>query len=138
MAQAELRPRSIPLVKEIEVPAKSLAESLWIEWRRPPVEYFECRSPNAFTAIRQASAREETPGRWTIQADGRRGAALTFEFEEGIVGFPYFTIEAPAGTSVDLITQEGHKVGHAASLHHADLQLDAFHLPRGTKSLRVL
>jgi alpha-L-rhamnosidase len=110
--EAELRPRSIPLLEEKTVPVSRLAESMWLEWRRPPEEYFALRSPDAFDPIRLPSAAETGPGQWTVVLnEDVRGAALTFELEEQVVGWPYFTIEAPAGTSVELLVHEAHEVG---------------------------
>ncbi len=65
-ADAELRPRSIPLMRENLVPVARLAESCWIDWLRPPQEYFECRTPNAFRAVRE-TAGDSRPrdGEWT-------------------------------------------------------------------------
>lgn len=113
-AESKLRPRSIPLLREIEVPVKRLAESLWIKWTRPPQEYFECRPPNAFEIERRPCAAEIAPGKWQVKCDPARGAVLIFEFAEQIVGWPYFTIEAPEGTIVELLVMEGHEVGGAA------------------------
>jgi alpha-L-rhamnosidase len=110
-ADAELRPRSIPLMRETEAPAPKLAESLWLEWSRPPEEYFAFRVPGAFRGVREPSTRETAPGRWQVQLDGSRGAALTFEFAEQIVGWPHFTVEAPAGTVIELLVHEAHVVG---------------------------
>lgn len=110
-ADTELRPRSIPLLRETAVPVRKLAESLWIDWVRPPQEYFEVRTPGAFQAVRQASASETTPGVWQVKLDGVRGAALTFELAEQVVGWPGFTIEAPAGTTIELLVHEAHQVG---------------------------
>jgi hypothetical protein len=107
----ELRPRSIPLLQEKLIPVSRLAESMWLEWRRTPQEYFEVRPPNAFTAIRAASAAETAPDQWQVMMSGQRAAVLTFEFEEQVVGWPYFTIEAPAGTTVELLVHEAHEVG---------------------------
>lgn len=114
----ELRPRSIPLLTERLVPVSRLAESMWLEWRRPPEEYFALRAPDAFDRIRLPSAAETAPGQWTIVLNGEaRGASLTFELEEQVVGWPYFTIEAPAGTSVELLVHEAHEVGGPALLN---------------------
>jgi hypothetical protein len=107
----ELRPRSIPLLQESLVPISRLAESMWLEWRRSPQEYFEIRPPDAFTAVRATSAAETTPGQWQLIMTGQRAAVLTFELEEQVVGWPYFTIEAPAGTTVELLVHEAHEVG---------------------------
>lgn len=107
-AETELRARSIPLLSETLIPVARLAESFWVDWRRPPQEYFECRPPDAFEAVHRASAVETRTGQWEISLDGKRGAALTFELEEQVVGWPYFTIEAPAGTTVELLVHEAH------------------------------
>jgi len=108
---SQLRARSIPLMRETQVPVAGLAESCWIEWVRSPEEYFECLPPGSFRPDRQPSAREVAKGSWEVELDGRRGAALTFEFTEQMVGWPYFTIEAPAGTTIELMVQEAHQVG---------------------------
>lgn len=113
----ELRPRSIPLMREEWRPAKRLAESLWIEWLRPAEEYFELGAGDPFKAERATVAKETAPGVWEVELDGARAAALTFEFEEQIVGWPAFTLEAPAGTVIELMTQEGHAVGGAPLLN---------------------
>jgi len=107
-AAAELRPRSIPMLEEKLIPVARLAESIWVEWHRPPREYFECRPPESFAVVRRPSAVETSPGQWEILLDGKRGCALTFELEEQVVGWPCFTIEAPAGTTVELLIHEAH------------------------------
>ena len=104
----ELFPRSVPMLEEPLVAVKGLAESLSIEWVRPAEEYFESRTPDAFRPVRSTAAVEVNPGTWRIELDGERAAALTFEFIDQIVGWPYFTIHAPAGTIVELMSQEGH------------------------------
>jgi alpha-L-rhamnosidase len=116
--EADLRPRSIPLLAEKLVPVSRLAESMWLEWRRPPEEYFALRAPDAFDPVRLPSAAETGPGQWTvILNEDVRGAALTFELEEQVVGWPYFTIEAPAGTTVELLVHEAHEVGGPALIN---------------------
>ncbi len=110
-ANAELRPRSIPMLTETLVPVQRLAESLWLEWSRPVEEYFECRPPEAYRADRRSCAAADGDGSWTLQLDQNRGAILTFELKEQIVGWPYFSIEAPAGTTLELLVQEAHETG---------------------------
>jgi alpha-L-rhamnosidase len=110
-ADTALRPRSIPLMHEVLVPVLRLAGSHWLRWRRTPQEYFECRTPEAFAADRQPSAVALEPGVWRVEMDGRRGAVLTFELAEQMVGWPFFTIEAPAGTQVELLVHEAHELG---------------------------
>jgi len=108
---AELRPRSIPMLRESLVPAARLTETLWLEWYSTPEDYFDFRIPDAFIASRQQVAVETGPGQWRVELDGMRGAVLTFEFQEQIVGWPGFDIEAPAGTTIELLVQEAHAPG---------------------------
>ena len=115
--EVELHPRSIPLLGETLVPAEKLSESLWLEWLRPPQEYFEFRTPDAFHAVREPSGTQTSPGVWQVKLDGVRGAALTFELAEQVVGWPYFTIDAPAGTVVELLVHEAHQLGGPALLN---------------------
>ena len=63
-ADAELRPRSVPLMRESLVPLRRLSESHRLEWLRPPQEYFEFRPPAAFQKVRQPCASEASPGVW--------------------------------------------------------------------------
>jgi alpha-L-rhamnosidase len=105
---AQLRARSIPLLRESFVPAARLAEVYRLDWRLPPEDYFDFRVPNAFSAQREKLAVEASPGQWRVELDGERAAALTFEFSEQVVGWPGFTIEAPAGTTVELLVHEAH------------------------------
>jgi hypothetical protein len=108
---AELRPRSIPLLRESLVPAAKLTETLWLAWHSTPEDYFDFRIPNAFSASREQVAVETAPGQWRVELDGTRGAALTFEFQDQIVGWPGFDIEAPAGTTIELLVHEAHAPG---------------------------
>jgi hypothetical protein len=116
-AATELRRRTIPAMREEWRPAKGLAESFWIDWQRPPEEYFELVPADAFKVDRTTAGSEISPGVWEVELDGSSAAALTFEFAEQIVGWPAFTIEAPAGTVVELMTQEAHAVGGPALLN---------------------
>ena len=114
---AELRERSIPLMNESILPVHRLAESSWIRWKRLPEEYFEVVPPDMFEVDRTPSAEALAGKGWRVQLDGTRAAALTFEFEEQIVGWPMFQIEAPEGTIVELMVQESHAVGGPALLN---------------------
>src|ERR1035437_9429861 len=116
-ADTALRPRSIPLLRESLVPAARLSETLWLEWHSTPEDYFDFRIPNAFSASREQVANETAPGHWRVALDGTRGAVLTFEFQDQIVGWPGFDIEAPAGTIIELLVQEAHAPGGPALLN---------------------
>jgi hypothetical protein len=110
-ADTQLRPRSIPLMQESIVPATRLAEAYWLDWRSTPQDYFDFRIPQAFTAQRADLAVETAPGEWRLELDGHRAAALTFELGEQVVGWPGFTIEAPAGTTIEMMVHEAHALG---------------------------
>ena len=108
---AALRPRSIPMLRESLVPAAKLTETCWLQWHSRPEDYFDFRIPNAFSASREQVAVETAPGQWRVELDGTRGAVLTFEFQDQIVGWPGFDIEAPAGTIIELLVHEAHAPG---------------------------
>jgi hypothetical protein len=108
---SDLRKREVPMLEESLVPVKQLAESLWILWTRSPIEYFEFNTPNAFKADRTTSAKSMSTSSWQVELKRDKAAALTFEFAEQIVGWPYFTIEAPEGTVIELMIHEGHTIG---------------------------
>ncbi|HEY5078903.1 MAG TPA: alpha-L-rhamnosidase N-terminal domain-containing protein, partial [Opitutaceae bacterium] len=110
-ASSRLRPRTIPFLRETVVPAARLAETHVLSWKVTPEDYFDFRVPDAFRAEALGVATQESPGRWTVALDGARSVALTFEFTEQVVGWPGFTIEAPAGTVVELLVHEAHALG---------------------------
>jgi hypothetical protein len=71
-------------------------------------EYFDCLTPNACDGIPGPSALGgET--RWTIQFSKNKAAVLTFEFQEQLVGWPKFELDAPEGTTIELMVQEAHE-----------------------------
>ncbi|GCE14777.1 alpha-L-rhamnosidase-related protein [Tengunoibacter tsumagoiensis] len=105
-SSAGMLARQIPLTREKFVPALRLQGSGQVQWRRNPNDWFEFRTPNSFTLTEDA----EPPTHWTFPAtpDSDQGIFATFEFSEQIVGWPVFTIEAPEGTVIELMTQESH------------------------------
>ena len=103
-----LRPRSVPLMRESAVPVSRLSSSFCVRWRTTPEEYFDFLTPGAFTVEPGPSATEEPGGAWTVRLTEGKGSALTFAMAEEIIGWPRFTIEAPAGTVVELMVQEHH------------------------------
>ncbi len=108
---SQLRARTLPFMTETPVLVARLAETYWLDWDRTPEEYFEFMPPKSFRAESQTFAKEVSPGVWEFELVGSRGAALTFEFTDQMVGWPHFTIQAPAGTTVELMVQEAHEVG---------------------------
>ncbi len=115
---AQLRKRSVPMLRDEMIYTASLKEAYTINWRRPAEEYFESLTPNAFSATRTSIPPAIRTGEWQMQMAGDGTAtALTFEFPEQIVGWPFFTITAPEGTIVELMVHEGHKIGGAPLLN---------------------
>jgi alpha-L-rhamnosidase len=105
-----LRARQIPLLRRVEARPPSLRGSARVRWARDPLDWFESRTPNAFEIVPGPVATEVEPGVWELPATADPGSAVlaTFEFPEQVVGWPHFTIEAPSGTVVELMTQESH------------------------------
>jgi hypothetical protein len=98
------------MMREHPVAVERLVEAYTITWKRPPEEYFDVLTPDAFTAAPLAIS-PDAPQPWKVELDGATARALTFSFRDQHVGFPYFTIDAAAGTVVELMVQEGHTPG---------------------------
>ena len=49
--ESQLRERSIPMMKENNVPVKQLTEAFWIDWKIPSENYFDMKVPDAFNAV---------------------------------------------------------------------------------------
>ncbi|HEY5913179.1 MAG TPA: alpha-L-rhamnosidase N-terminal domain-containing protein, partial [Verrucomicrobiae bacterium] len=109
--ETELRPRSIPMLRESFVQAVRLAQVYALEWRASPQDYFDFRVPDVFTARPVKAPDQAAPGQWSVELEPGRSTALTFEFQEQVVGWPAFTIEAPAGTTIELLVHEAHASG---------------------------
>lgn len=117
-AESRIRPRSVPTLDEYYVPVAKLTENMWINWKMNPANYFEMNTPVGYEVDRTPCVAEESDGVWTVTSSGDdRGAILTFEFAEQIVGFPSFTIEAPENTTIELLTHEAHEIGGPALLN---------------------
>jgi len=113
----QLRPRSIPMLKESQVPVSRLAESFCVDWRVAPQDYFDFRVSNAFSVQPARSVVETAPGQWQVELEGHGGVLLTFCLAEQVVGWPGFTIKAPAGTTVELLVHEAHALGQSPLLN---------------------
>jgi len=113
----ELRAREIPHMSESKIPVKRLAEAYFIQWKRPPREYFEFITPDALIANKTERIDNPETGTWRVNFEQDKAVALTYELREQIVGWPCFTIDAPEGTIVELMVHEGHEVGGPALLN---------------------
>jgi hypothetical protein len=110
--ESQLRERSIPLMKENYVAVKQLTEAFWLDWKIPSENYFDMKVPNAFEASPILPLPDFSGKTITLNPNGEKAAALTFEFDEQSVGWPYFTIDAPEGTVIEMLVHEAHKLGN--------------------------
>jgi hypothetical protein len=101
-----LRAREVPLVRETLRPVDRLARSSRVRWRRDPRDWFEFGVPDAFEVVDESAATPAGEASWRVEPRPKEGVLLTFELPEPMVGFPYLTVEAPAGTVVELVAQE--------------------------------
>lgn len=99
--QARLCARDIPLMRETIVDAAALRDTGRVAWKRSPDDWFESRVPGSFSIARDPGVRDAAPG-------PNEGFFFTYEMPEQMAGFPRFTIDAPAGTIVELMVQESH------------------------------
>lgn len=100
--------RDIPLVREEEVASWRLTDVGRVRWLRSPDDWFEFRVPGSFMVEPDSAVAKAVEGGWEL-TDASGGAVYaTFEFREQVVGWPHISIEAPAGTVIELICQESH------------------------------
>lgn len=114
---SEIRRRSVPMMRELDVPVSNLSESMWIDWKRSPEDYFDMIVPDAFNVIRLPVTAHDAKDSWIVVPNREYAAALTFEFAEQAVGWPCFTIDAPEGTIIELLVHEAHKKGGPAIIN---------------------
>ncbi|MFV1957849.1 MAG: alcohol dehydrogenase catalytic domain-containing protein, partial [Planctomycetota bacterium] len=100
--------REVPLVRETARPVLRLLESGRIRWRRDPDDWFQFRIPDSFELVDGSVAFPSGDGAWTLDPARGEGVWALFELPEQMVGFPFFTIEAPEGTIVEAMVQESH------------------------------
>ncbi len=102
----DLRPRSIPLMREEIVRATHLVDRGRVAWRRSPDDWFDDRLAGSLAVERHDDRRVslERENRVRLVEDGPQ--FLTFELPYGMVGWPQITIDAPKGTVVEVVSQE--------------------------------
>ena len=111
--------RTVPPVEERIVSPVGLANEGTVRWNRNPDDWFENRVPDAFEARAEPVASPIDGGEgWLLDPpdDPATGTFLTFEFPEQVVGWPWFEIDAPSGTIVDVLVQEAHDPSETAWL----------------------
>ena len=103
----QIFPRSTALLKEEPIPANQLVKVQEISWNSSPEEYFNFVTPDAY-AILYTEFRKDSKLEYECILDGENSFLLTYSFHEQMVGFPYLQIEAPEGTTIELMIQEAH------------------------------
>ena len=104
-----LRARSVPMLNEVSLTGFTLRESAIVEWRCSPEQYFECVPPDACTGTWTNAATQLSPSSWRIDPNPEKSTVLTFARNEQVVGWPCFTVEAPAGTVIEILVHEAHQ-----------------------------
>jgi hypothetical protein len=108
----QLRARQIPPLRETWVPAARLAETARMAWLRDPDDWFDMRVPGSYSITRRPLVDVDVDGDGDVNLPPapteRDGVTAIYEFDEQIVGWPAFTIDAPEGTIVELLCQESH------------------------------
>ena len=134
---SSLRMRQIPPTCETIIAVKGLAHSGRVLWKRDPADWFDmpCRVPSWWTRTRWPSRAAKDVGTAGNGKTGRRLEA-TFEFAEQMAGFPRFSIEAPAGTIIEVMVQESHDPQKNALARHVSFFVGAVHLPRRHQRIR--
>lgn len=107
-ADSALVTREVPLVRETARPVLRLLQSGRIRWKRNPDDWFEFRIPGSFELVDGSVAFPSGDGAWTLDPPREEGVWALFELPEQMVGFPFFTVEAPEGTILEVMTQESH------------------------------
>jgi alpha-L-rhamnosidase len=93
-AESTLRPRAVPMMDEVEIQPIGKSEAQ-IKWHRHPDNWFENRSPDSWSLTELTEGPEV-------------GRLITYEFHEGLVGWPWFEVIAPEGTVIEVMVQENH------------------------------
>jgi hypothetical protein len=100
--QSTLTERSVPmLVEEWRTANPRFVNE--VTWRRDPRDWFEFRTPGAFSIGPTRETPKESPVQEVLPA-----FIATFELDEEVVGWPAFSIDASEGTVVELMVQESH------------------------------
>ncbi len=106
----ELRERIIPLIIEKDIYSRKLSEKKQLQWLHSPEAFFQMVTPGAYEVAGELQVTQINENTWTFESNQSSAALLTFEFDEQMVGFPFFSINAPSGTVIELLVQEGHAI----------------------------
>lgn len=113
----EIRERSVPLLREECVECPTLEETSLIEWKVPAEAYFDMAMDEAAFTVSGWEKHDSRDSAYVFAPAGGKTVSCVFSFDEQGVGFPYFTIDAPEGTVVEMLVHEAHEPGASAILN---------------------
>ncbi|MEM6345511.1 MAG: family 78 glycoside hydrolase catalytic domain [Bacteroidota bacterium] len=104
----QMRARCTPLLQEQLVPVKHLSHSFYVGWQQDPQLYFDMKVLQAYELGHASAVEKLSKQSWRVKRSATDGSVLTFEFGEQMVGWPYFSVQAPKGTKIELLVHEAH------------------------------
>ncbi len=113
-ADVELRARSVPMLREEAILNPKLKESMLLAWKVPAEDYFDMAMDDSAFSVDEHVIYDKSPendGVFVIEPEGGKTVSYVFAFEEQGVGFPFFSIDAPEGTIVEMLVHEAHEPG---------------------------
>lgn len=115
----EIRKRTIPLMEEKLLKNPYLKESMLIDWKVPAENFFDMAMDSTVYKIkdRQLYKQNVNDSVYIIEPQGNHTVSYIFAFNEQGVGFPFFTIDAPEGTTIELLVHEAHELGGPAIIN---------------------
>lgn len=115
----ELRQRSVPMLKEEKISHPKLRETMLVDWKVPVEDFFDMAMDETAYSVEGWKVLEPglDDGMFVIEPQEGKTVSYVFAFDEQGVGFPYFTIDAPEGTVIEMLVHEAHEPGHAAILN---------------------
>ncbi|RZS96519.1 alpha-L-rhamnosidase N-terminal domain-containing protein [Cecembia calidifontis] len=110
--QTQLRKRSVPMLIEKQVMDIRLKEAHVLQWHTGIEEYFDFKTENSFEIAEIIGGFTEQSDTWHFEAPKgeSQGLVLSFELEEQVIGWPYFSMDCSEGTVVELMVQQGHEL----------------------------
>ena len=115
----EIRERTVPMMKESLVMNPSLKEAMLIDWKVPAENFFDmAMDAKAYEVHDRVLYKEnKVENEYIIEPQGDKSVSYIFAYDEQGVGFPFFTIDAPEGTVVEMLVHEAHELGGPAVIN---------------------
>lgn len=116
---AQLRERSVPMLKETCIEGPTLRETMLIDWKVPAENFFDmAMSAESAYSVTDRQIVSDCADSYVINpTQAGESVSYVFAFDEQAVGFPYFTIDAPEGTVVEMLVHEAHEPGGDAVMN---------------------